>query len=72
LHIFNKEENTTISEEIGVEEREEGDRSDETSEEEVEVNNTLSKDIVVWKYLANSNQRRGNSPSLKMEIDTVH
>jgi hypothetical protein len=33
LHIFNQEENTSDSEEIGVEEREEKYRSEETSEE---------------------------------------
>jgi hypothetical protein len=49
LHIFNQEENTTDSEEIGVEEREEEERSEEMSEEEGEVNNTLPQAIVVWK-----------------------
>jgi hypothetical protein len=49
LHIFNQEENTTDSEEIGVEEREEEERSEEMSEEEGEVNNTLPQEIVVWK-----------------------
>jgi hypothetical protein len=65
--IFNQEENTTDSEEIGVEEREEEERSDETSEEEGEVNNTLPQAIVVWKDPANSSQKRGTSSSSKME-----
>jgi hypothetical protein len=67
LHIFNQEENTIDSEEIGVEEREEEDKSDETSEEEGEVNNTLPQEIVVWKDPTNSSQRRGTSSSSKME-----
>jgi hypothetical protein len=67
LHIFNQEENTTDSEDIGVEEREEEDRSKEMSEEEGEVNNTLPQGIVVWKNQTPSSQRRGTSSSLKME-----
>jgi hypothetical protein len=67
LCIFNQEENTTDSEDIGVEEREEEERSEEMSEEEGEVNNTLPQAIVVWKNQAPSSQRRGTSLSLKME-----
>jgi len=40
LHIFNQEETTIDSEDIGVEEIEEEERSEKTSEEEGEVNNT--------------------------------
>jgi hypothetical protein len=67
LCIFNQEENTAVSEEIGVEEREEEERSDETSEEEGEVNNTLPQTIVVWKDPTNSSQKGGTSSSSKME-----
>jgi hypothetical protein len=54
LCIFNQVENTKNSEGIGVGLREEEERSDDTSEEEGEVNNTLCQAIVVWKDLANN------------------
>jgi hypothetical protein len=62
LHIFNQEENTMDSEEIGVEE----ERSEETSEEEGEVSNTLPQAIVVWKNQAPNSKRSGTSCSLRM------
>jgi hypothetical protein len=67
LHIFNQEENTIDSKEIGVEEREEEVRSEETSEEEGEVNNTLPQEIVVWKIQAPNSQRSRTSSILNME-----
>jgi hypothetical protein len=41
FHVFNQEEHIVYSEAIGVEEREEENRSKETSEKEVEVCNTI-------------------------------
>jgi hypothetical protein len=40
--------------------------SEEMSEEEGEVNNTLSGGIVVWKNRTSSSKRRGTSSSLKL------
>jgi hypothetical protein len=67
LHICNQEERTTDSEVIGIGERVEGDRREETSEEEGEVNATSPRRVSMLRTLTPSSQIEGVSSRLKME-----